>query len=263
MGAYLYLAKMKLMAFLTYRFEVITSLGTNLIALMASVFLWKTAYSGTDAISGVTESQMLTYTIISVLLSSFFSSNIEHSLQERIAQGNIALDFLKPINLIFAYLSEDIGISMSSVVSKLIPVLIISALFVQVPLPGSWLSFLVFLISSMLSYLILWLISALIAVLCFWTVQLGELKTVKDGIILLISGKIIPIWMFPKWMQKVLSFMPFQYVYQTPLSIYINRITRQEIAFSLFIQAIWVLFLSLALIMLWNKARKHVFIQGG
>jgi ABC-2 type transport system permease protein len=103
MSAYFYIARMKLLVFLTYRFEVLTTLGTNLIILMANIFLWKTAYRGTNAIFGVTETQMLTYTVVSVLLSSFYSFNIENTLQERIAQGNIALDFLKPINLIIGY----------------------------------------------------------------------------------------------------------------------------------------------------------------
>lgn len=263
MSAYFYIARMKLLVFLTYRFEVLTTLGTNLIILMANIFLWKTAYRGTNAIFGVTETQMLTYTVVSVLLSSFYSFNIENTLQERIAQGNIALDFLKPINLIIGYFFEDVGISMSAIISKLIPIFIISAVFVHVPLPDSLYTFLIFLISSIFSYIILWLISALIAALCFWVVQLGEIKTIKDGIILLLSGKIIPIWMFPKGIQKILSFLPFQYVYQTPLSIYINRLPPDEIVFSLFIQIIWILFFSLLLYLLWIKARRHVFVQGG
>ncbi len=76
MSAYYYLAKMKLLVFLSYRFEVFTSLGTNLIVVIANIYLWKAAYKGIDSVAGVKENQMLTYTIMSTLLASFFSVNI-------------------------------------------------------------------------------------------------------------------------------------------------------------------------------------------
>ncbi|MCX7771541.1 MAG: hypothetical protein N2376_00320 [Clostridia bacterium] len=76
MSAYYYIAKMKLLVFLTYRFEVLTSPGTNFIVLMANIFLWKTAYRGADTVAGVNETQMLAYTMVSILLASFFSTNI-------------------------------------------------------------------------------------------------------------------------------------------------------------------------------------------
>lgn len=263
MSAYYYIAKMKLLVSLTYRFEVFISLGTNLIIIVANIFLWKTAYSGIDSVAGVNETQMITYTMISILLASFFSGNIEHTLQERITQGDIAIDFFRPVNILLSYLAEDIGIALSSFISKLIPLLIIMAVFIQVPLPTNLGVFILFIFSTFFSFIILWLISASIALLCFWALQLGEVKTIKDGILLLLSGKIIPLWLFPKNIQNVLEFLPFQYIYQTPLSIYIGKLTPTQIATSMIVQFVWVILFTTLLCFGWSRARKRVLVQGG
>ena len=263
MSGYYYLAKMKLLVFLSYRFEAFTSLGTNLIVAVANIYLWKAAYKGIDSVAGVKEDQMLTYTIMSTLLASFFSVNIEQALQERISQGDIAIDFFRPINIFLKYLAEDVGIAVSSLLSKLLPLFVIMTLLVQPPVPDSPIAFVLFLLSAVFSFLILWLISALISLLCFWVIQLGEIKTIKDGIILLLSGKIIPLWLFPKKIQTIISFLPFPYVYQTPLSIYIGQVQPEEAAASMLIQFVWIVLFTALLCFGWSRARKRVLIQGG
>ena len=263
MSGYYYLAKMKLLVFLSYRFEAFTSLGTNLIVAVANIYLWKAAYKGIDSVAGVKEDQMLTYTIMSTLLASFFSVNIEQALQERISQGDIAIDFFRPINIFLKYLAEDVGIAVSSLLSKLLPLFVIMTLLVQPPVPDSPIAFVLFLLSAVFSFLILWLISALISLLCFWVIQLGEIKTIKDGIILLLSGKIIPLWLFPKKIQTIISFLPFPYVYQTPLSIYIGQVQPEEAAASMLIQFVWIVLFTALLCFGWSRARKRVLVQGG
>ena len=263
MGVYFHFAKLKLLVFLTYRFEVFTSLVSNLIITAAGIYLWKTAYKGIGSVQGVSESQMLIYTIMAVLLASFFSNNVEDSLQNRITQGNIAIDLFRPVNLFLVYLAEDIGIAFSSLASKLLPLFVIVSVFVKVPLPYSLEAFICFMFSSIFSFMILWLISASIALLCFWVLQLGELKTIKGGIILLLSGKIIPLWLFPESIQRVLEFLPFQYIYQTPLSIYIGKLTPSQAVPSMMIQLVWIILFACLLSFGWSKAQKRVLIQGG
>jgi len=94
-------------------------------------------------------------------------------------------------------------------------------------------------------------------------IQLGEIKTIKDGIILLLSGKVIPLWLFPKKIQTMIGFLPFQYVYQTPLSIYIGQVQPDEAAVSMLIQFVWIVLFTALLCFGWSRARKRVLVQGG
>lgn len=155
--------------------------------------------------------------------------------------------------------------AISSVISKLIPLILITTLLIQPLLPYSFTALAFFLVSASLSFVILWLISAIIGMLCFWYLQLGNMGgTIKDGVILIASGRIIPpLWLFPNSVQNIFRFLPFQYIYQTPLGIYIGKISRQEIMVQLMIQIVWVLILGGLIAIMWQKARKRVLIQGG
>lgn len=263
MSAYYYLAKMKILVSLAYRFEVLANVGTNFIMMIAGVYLWKAAYRGIDTVAGVNESQMITYAMISILLSAFYNINVEFTLHDRIRQGEIAVDFFRPVNLLLCYLAEDIGQSIGAVVSKLLPLLVIMVTFIQVPRPAGFLAGFLFLLSAAMGFVILWIICALIGLLCFWAIELGNIGTIKDGIIILLSGKLIPLWLFPPGVQNILNLLPFQHIYQTPLSIYIGQLPSDQVAISMIVQLGWVMILMLLLYFTWKKARKCVLIQGG
>lgn len=260
---YLYFGKMKLMVALTYRFEVLTSLSTGFIIILANLFLWKAAYKGIDSVMGVTEDQMITYAIISILLSTFYTENVEHTLEDRISKGDIAVDIFKPINLLLSYFAEDIGMAISALLNKMLPLLLITVIFIQPPMPASTLHLLLFVLSAIISFLIIWLISALVGMLCFWSIQLGNMGTIKDGILLIASGRIVPLWLLPLGIQNVLSFLPFKYVYQTPLSIYIGKIGFEEVSTQIGIQLLWVIIFTAIIRLMWVSASKKVMVQGG
>ncbi len=209
------------------------------------------------------EREMVTYVLLTILLSAIFSSTVEFSLQNRITRGDIAIDLIRPVHLLGIYLAEDAGLAISAFISRLIPLLVIMILFIQVPAPKSLACFGLSIVSTVLGFLILWFISALVAMLCFWYVQLGNLGAVKDGFILLLSGKIIPLWLFPKSAQAVLQYFPFQHIYQTPVSVYIGLAEPGEIVRILLIQAAWALFLGGLANGVLVRAKKRVQILGG
>lgn len=263
MSAYLYLAKMKMINSLTYRFEVITVLVTNLIMMMATVFLWKTAFNGIDNASGVNEGQMVTYAILSSILSSIFSFEVEATLNSNIREGNIAIDLLKPINLIGKYFAQDIGGFITNLVNKLLPLIAIVLLFIKILPPVNFIYSLLFSFSVILCYLLLWSMDAIFGIMTFWLMDIGNLVGIKNVFIKLLSGSIIPIWFFPNSLQSILNFLPFQYTYQTCLSIYIGKLSVIQAVEAICIQGIWTFLLMMIVYLLWNKARKSVQVQGG
>lgn len=128
--AYWYITKMRLITSLTYRFEVFASVGTNLILMLASVFLWKAAYgNGTEQVQALTLQDLTTYTILSIMLASVFVCDVQDTIYSKIREGQIVTDFYRPIPLLACYLADDIGGMLSSMVNKVIPLFIFAALF--------------------------------------------------------------------------------------------------------------------------------------
>lgn len=263
MKAYLYLIKMNILQALAYRFEVIATVLCQFIVVLASAFIWKSAYIGEETVGGVNERQMLVYSVVSVLMNCFFVHSVEWKIRDGVRRGTIALDYLKPVNLFLMYFSEDVGGAAASLLLKFLSVFLFSCAFIVVPVPHSFLHFLLFLFCCLISFFILWIISAIFGLLNFWFVDFGPLGSVKDMIILFLSGSIVPIWFFPDGIQTLLSFFPFIYLYQFPISIYIGNIDMKSIGAGMLIQIAWAAgFFGFFLLMNY-RSKKHLLVQGG
>ena len=77
------------------------------------------------------------------------------------------------------------------------------------------------------------------------------------------SGSIIPIWFFPESVAKVLSALPFVYIYQLPLSIYIGRGSRSDLIGQMKIQFLWLVILSVIFFYVGSRVTRKVMVQGG
>lgn len=263
MRAYMYIAKMHILTSFAYRFEVIAAVCSNILILCVTVFLWKTAYAGTESGSIINFNDMVTYSILSALLAILFRITVQDTMLERAIQGSIAIDFIRPISILISYLAEDIGKLFASMLCKVLPLLVCASLIFHIPKPSGEIAFIASILSCIFSFCILWILSAIFGMIAFWTMELGNLGKVKDAVVRVLSGSFVPLWFFPKEFQVVSKFLPFQYTYQTPIGIYIGVYTHKDVIISYFIQLIWIFALSILLITLWKSVSRKTLIQGG
>lgn len=261
--AYLYKLKLQMQVYLTYRFEVFANIVTRIILIIANVFLWNCVYSNQENISGVGRDQMITYSVLSACLSLMYNCGIQNSLNKDVRQGNIAVLLMKPFHLLGAYLAEDIGTAVVQTLSVSLPILILGAFFLPVQLPVSVQAIAVVFVSYVLGFLILWLLGALVGMFTFVTMELGNMGVVKNMIVSILSGSMIPLWFFSPKAERILMMTPFPYTYQLPLGLYIGRITVQEGLEQVGIQVIWTILLGGCAALAWKKAKRKVLIQGG
>lgn len=260
---YLYLAKASILARLAYRIEAFAGFAINLVPLVSLVFLWKSAFGGTPQIAGVSQEQMITYSILSVALKDVFFFSTQDNLLSAVQRGNIAVDLLRPYNVLGRYLAEDVANSFGTFARRFLPLLFFSAIFIAIPKPASVPAGILFAISTIFSYFILWALSALAGLVAFWTMEVGNLGMVKDAIVRTFSGSVIPLWFFPEAAQRFLNFLPFKYTYQTPLEIYIGKSGFALAAREICIQMAWAAGLGLLVFFVWRKAKIKLMIQGG
>ena len=82
MKEYLYIVRINVMNNLVYRFDVFVTIIINLISLVLLTFIWHSAYAGKETVEGVTLEQMVTYTVISVTISTILRSEVEYSISD-------------------------------------------------------------------------------------------------------------------------------------------------------------------------------------
>lgn len=261
--AYLYKMKLQIQVYLTYRFEVYAGIITKFILIIANVFLWECVYSTETAIEGIGKEQMITYSVMSACLSLLYSCGIQGTINTDVRKGNISTRLIRPFNLLGAYFAEDVGSVLVNLILKVVPVLILCALILPIKPPVSIEAAGLMLVSYLFGFLIMWLLSALMGMFAFVTMELGNIGVVKDMVVAILSGSMIPVWFFSEQMEKVLMMTPFPYTYQTPLGLYIGKIGINEGLHQIGIQLVWVLILGMCVSVVWHKAQKKVLVQGG
>jgi len=255
--------KMKMQVSLTYRFEVFAVVITRFILILANVFLWKCVYADQNSMNGLNLEQMITYSVLSACLSSMFQCGVQDTMNKDIRKGDIALLMMKPYSLLGAYFAEDLGNIIVKTCNVSLPILIMSVIIFHVSAPVTITVIPLLFLSIFLGLMILWFMSALIGMLTFVTMELGNMGVLKDTIVAILSGSMIPLWFFPERIENILMMTPFPYTYQTPLGLYIGRISIQEGFGQIMIQIFWVCLLAAATGYTWKKVQKSVMVQGG
>lgn len=262
-SAYFYVYKTRILKSLAYRFDVYGNIVMQCITMFASAFFWKALYTGQETVQGVNVEDMLVYTVMSSLMSVVFMTGIERRVMQSVKKGTVATDMLKPINLFSIYFFEDLGNMTALIVQNMIPIFIIGSLCIAVPKPVSMEAFLLFFISLIMAFFINWFLAACFSMWTFTAINMDPMLQVKKHLIRLLSGSIIPMWFFPEWLSNILNLLPFVYIYQLPLDIYIGKYETAELLPRLGIQFIWTVVLFGVFQFLQSKVTKKVMVQGG
>lgn len=260
---YLYVYKVQILKSLAYKFDVYGNIIMQTIIMIATAFFWKALFKNAESMGGVSVDTMLTYTVISSMISVVLITNVEWRITESVQTGAIAIDLMRPVNIFGVFFAENLGSVTALFFQNLLPIFIIGSLFIKLPAPRGAFEFVLFMLSLVLAFCINWYLSVIFGMFSFKVIEMSALIQVKKHLVRLLSGSMIPLWFFPNWLRAVLECLPFPYIYQMPLSIYVGQYTNESLVRGLTIQALWVIALMFIESRLEKQAIKHVMVQGG
>ena len=245
-----------------YRFDHIMNILSTCLQIFIFWEIYRALYAGRNEVDGITMSMVTTNFILSMGLGSAFFTD-DYFIPRKIWDGSIATELLRPISLKGRMLAENLGHAAFQMIFAFLPALVLSVVLIGIEPPKGFGMFLVFLISILLGYGVLWSISFAVQMLSFWLVNIWSINTIKDVFIRVLSGSMIPLWFMPEWMQGVLRFTPFSSIYFTPVQIYLGQLSYQEILRQCFVQVLWIGIFYLIGNILWKKGQKKLVVQGG
>ena len=200
--------------------------------------------------------------VLSLCLSNVYRFNDEF-IEKKLKDVTIANEFLKPVSFRGRILSENLGENFFNICFNFLPVCLIASFFSNVQKPSSIEGFILFIISAILGYLILWQMSFIVQALAFWMYRVWGIATIKDVVIYIFSGAAIPLWFIPNWVLNFIKLTPFDLIYFTPVKLYLGQITSHDFAWNIGRQALWILILYVIGDILWKCGEKKVVVQGG
>ena len=248
----------------TYRLALLAGMTTNsvfglirasiLLAAVASAGAAIGGYDGPMAVAFVWWGQALLGT---VNLWGF------HEVKERVRSGDIAVDFLRPVNPQLAYLASDLGRAGVNAVGRGIPALLIGALLFDLAWPPSALSWAVGVASIVLAVVVAFSGSFIINLLAFWLVEVRGVQLVWMILAGFFCGLYLPVPWFPGWLQTIAQWSPFPSMLQIPLDILSGRVVDAEIWSAVGSQLFWAAALLVAGQVVLRAGRRRLEVQGG
>jgi len=262
-NAYFYVYKTQILKGLAYKFDVYGNILMQTIIMVATAYFWRALFKNADSVQGVTVDTMLTYTVVSSMISVVLTTNVEHRITLSVRKGTIAIDMMRPVNIFKVFFAENLGGVTALLFQNLLPIFLIGSVLIKLPTPGSVTGSILFICSLTLAFFVNWYLAVLFGMLAFSVIEMDALIQVKKHLIRLLSGSIIPIWFFPDWFQGALEVLPFVYLYQMPLDIYIGKYTKESLVRGLLIQLAWTIVLFLIYRYMQKKVTGKIMIQGG
>ena len=248
---------------LAYRLRYYTGIFTYFVYVSVYYFIWKAIYANGAAIEGFDFSAMLTYVAVGWIIRSFYFNNIDQDLSQQVAEGKLAMDLIKPVNIQLMYISQALGESIFRLVLLTAPTAAILLIVFPLKRPAGWINLAAFLVSVVLSFFVVAGINFAVGTLAIRLLSILGLLRAKYFLLELFSGLLIPISFFPHTFQTVLNFMPFQYISYVPLLIYLGKIQGLGLVSAIGIQLLWVFALLALGDVMWRWSSRKITIQGG
>lgn len=262
---YFSLLRIGILEELQFRINATVKLFGNIIYLIIIYFLWKSIFksSPTDIVNGMTFSDTMIYLVLASALFSTMEMYVTWHMGRSIQSGDIVLFFLRPMGYTTYNLLVFTGKTLVSIFVSLIPTMIIIYLITS---GGFALSFnlLFFSIALFIGMILNFFINFFVGIICFYTESIWGINIMKEVIVMLLSGASIPLAFFPDRLLYVVNRLPFQAIYNTPLTLLIdNSLSVSQRLNMIGIQLFWVLILIMISQIFLKISIKRITINGG
>jgi viologen exporter family transport system permease protein len=203
------------------------------------------------------------YYLATLIVRQLTGSWVVWELVREIREGTLSMRLLRPIHPLAQHSAESLAaLPLRAAVSLPVAVIwlassaradiardpVVLAAFVG-SVVGAWL--LSFSVSAMIGTLALYLESAI----SIWELWLG--------CFMLLSGYLLPLELFPPWLERVARLSPFAYLQAVPVEILTGLHTRASALRALGAQWTWAAVAFVAMVLVWRRATARFQAYGG
>lgn len=264
MRVYAEVAKRSFRRWSTYRAATIAGIFTNSIfgfiraAVLVAIVHARPGAGGLDAKGYVTFSVMSQALMAFV---GFFGDGEE--ITERIKTGDVVSDLYRPADFQLWWYAADVGRALFQLVGRGLPIVLFGALVYGVDTPHSAGAAALFALSLVGAQMIGFFVRFLVQLSAFWLLDTRGTKQLNDTLTMFSSGVMVPLMLFPSWLEPIARALPYAGMIQTPVDVYLGSVRGADAVMEVGLQFVWVAVLFLAGRALMASATRRVVIQGG
>lgn len=252
---------------LVYRLNAVIWVWYSVLPAITLMWVWQAAYQarGQHAIGGFDLAGMMTYYLFVTTFSVIITPHPEYDTAQQIKDGKITQFIVKPIGYFGYRLAQETAYQLVKT-TMLLPALALMILLFRANLRLPTLTgaqWGLFLLSSLLAYLILSQLKFLLGISAFWIVEPGGFLEIWNTLVAVMAGRLLPITLLPGWLQSLGALLPFVSLYAFPMRLLLAHATPEEIRLGLTRQLLWVVLLTFLVRWAWRRGLMDYEAYGG
>lgn len=209
-----------------YRLAMFGGLVANLtFGFLKVAMLFATVRAAGGTVQGYDVGSMSAYIWISQGMLGSINLNGRLDLSDRIKNGDVAVDFLRPVDVQLATVATEVGKAVFALVPRGVPSVAIGALLVGMTMPTTPTPYILGAVSLLLGITVSFATVYLVAVIGFWLIETRGIQIFYMVISGFFSGLYVPISLFPDWMRVLAEATPFPSMMMYPIDVLTGRVT--------------------------------------
>ncbi len=247
-----------------YRINHLMSILVIALPLIFAVLLWNAVFYEIGSIAGYTKVKIISYYILSVLIMDLTYVGVNYEIAEDIRCGKLSQYLIRPLSYLGHSFAIKIGsnvpyFAISSIVICLYTVLALKTFYIQT----NFINILLFIIALFFAFILSFMFTFIISLFTFWFEEISAIQSLCDVVVYILSGALLPLRFFSLQIQNIFAFLPFKYLLNFPIEIYLGNICINRIFQGLIIQILWIVIFYTTYINIWKKGLKRYQSYGG
>lgn len=191
------------------------------------------------AVGGLTLGQVSAYYVVWTLVRNLTAGYSPAVWQRRFQDGSLADWLLRPVHPVHDDLAGGFGYNLPRAVLT-IPLTAALVVAFEPDLSPRPLAVAVCVVSIALAYVLRSLTFTLVGSVGFWTTQVDAASRIYIAAETLLSGRMVPIVLFPAWLATTAEWLPFRYTFGFPIEVLTTSMTDADLLRGLLLQLGWI-----------------------
>ena len=248
----------------TYRQAAVAGVFVNTVfgVIKLSILLGLASSAG-GTVAGYDPAGLSTYAWVSQGLIAVVMIFGWTELADRVRTGDIAVDLARPIDLQLSWLAADIGRAGWALLSRAIVPILFGAVFYGFHVPTDPAAVALLPAAVLLAVCISFACRFMLNLLAFWLTEIRGLVLLYVLVSGLLGGHLVPVQLFPGWLQAVAYATPFPAMIMAPIDLVTGQAVGVTALTHVLAQLAWAAGLMLAGRAMLAKATRKLVVQGG
>lgn len=256
---------------LQYRAAAFAGIVTQFFWGAIKVMVFFAFYAVSTEEQPMSLAQVVTYIWLGQAFLGMLPWNVDKDIEQLIREGAVSYELVRPIDLYGFWFSRTLAFRTATTTLRSIPMIIFAMAVLPLlgadnwamQLPESAASLAMFVIAMFWAVMMATAFTMLMHVFMVIMISGEGLNRIMPALIIVLSGNVVPLPLYPDFLQPFLSLQPFRGLVDVPFRIYSGNIPAVSALPDILHQVIWTLVFVAVGRWLLTRSLRNLVVQGG